>query len=42
MSGVLSPGATCVGEWPYRDGAGVVVARDLGGNEYCVIDHPGL
>jgi hypothetical protein len=37
-----SPGATRVGEWPYRDGADFVVARGPGGSGFCVIDHRGL
>ena len=35
-------GAARVDEWPYPEGADFVVMRDPDGNEFCVIDHPGL
>jgi Glyoxalase-like domain len=35
-------GATRVDDWPYPDGADLIVLRDPEGNEFCVIDHPEL
>jgi catechol 2,3-dioxygenase-like lactoylglutathione lyase family enzyme len=35
-------GATRATDWPYPDDPDFVVLRDPDGNEFCVIDHPGL
>jgi catechol 2,3-dioxygenase-like lactoylglutathione lyase family enzyme len=39
---LLGLGATEVADWPYPDDPDFVVLRDPDGNEFCVIDHPGL
>lgn len=39
---LVALGAERVEDWPYPDDADFVVLTDPDGNQFCVIDHPGL